>query len=107
MQDEFLISYPYLKLEFQKYKQGPEGNAIQVEKLLPDEKLLSFYRRPEQHTVDVGFDRTVSQVIKQFGEVLDLKVLLLRQSGNVWIETTLTRNWTLEQQNREGKLLSQ
>jgi hypothetical protein len=61
---------------------------IRADKLLPEEKLLSFYRKTELNTVDAGSDRTVVQVIKQFEDLLCLKVLLLRRSGNVWIETT-------------------
>ena len=106
MQEEFWISYPYLKIEFQKYQQTFEGRTIRTEKLLPEEKMLSFYRRPLLNTINIDSDRTVLQVIKEFENLLYLKLLLLRRSGNSWIETTLTTDWTLEQQNREGKSLS-
>ena len=107
LQEEFWISYPYLKIEFQKYQRTFEGRTIRTEKLLPGEKMLSFCRKPQLNSINVGSDRTVLQVIKEFEDVLYLKLLLLRRSGNSWIETTLTTDWTLEQQNREGRSLSQ
>jgi len=106
IQEEFWISYPYLKIEFQKYQQTFEGRTIRTEKLLPEEKMLSFCRRPLLNTINIDSGRTVLQVIKEFEDSLYLKLLLLRRSGNSWIETTLTTDWTLEQQNREGKSLS-
>ncbi len=36
-----------------------------------------------------------------------LKVKVYRRFCNVWIEATLTEEWTLEQQNTEGQLLSE
>jgi len=106
MQEEFSVSYPFLKIEFQKYQQTIEGRMIRTEKLLPEEKMSYFYRKTQLNAIDVGSDRTVLQVIREFEKLLNLKLLLLRRSGKSWIETTLTTDWTLEQQNREGYLLS-
>ena len=106
LQEEFWLSYPYLKIEFQKYQLTFEGDTIRTEKLLPEEKMITFSRKPQPTTVNVASDRTVLHVIKDFENLLYLKFLLLRRSGNSWIETTLTTDWTLEQQNREGRLLS-
>jgi len=106
LQEDFWISYPYLKIEFQKYQQTFGGLMIRTEKLLPEVKMMAFYRKPLIKTINIDSDRTVLQVIREFESALYLKLLILRRSGNSWIETSLTTDWTLEQQNREGRSLS-
>jgi len=39
-------------------------------------------------------------------ESLGLFAEVFRKSGNVWIETSLTNDWTLQQQNLEGEEIS-
>ena len=50
---------------------------------------------------------TVKELEQQFLHLYGLFVQVFRKSGNVWLETTVTDNWTLEQQNRQGEEMSQ
>ncbi|MBK9961781.1 MAG: hypothetical protein IPP06_10775 [Saprospiraceae bacterium] len=45
----------------------------------------------------------VSTLENKFREVFGLHVQVFRKSGNVWIETTVTDDWTLEKQNNEAE----
>ena len=49
---------------------------------------------------------TVIDLEKKFREVFGLGIQVFRKSGKAWLETTLTDNWTLEEQNRQGEALS-
>ena len=49
---------------------------------------------------------TVKELEKIFDERLGLSVLVYRKSGNLWLEPTMTDNWTLEQQNENGRQIS-
>jgi hypothetical protein len=40
---------------------------------------------------------------KEYG----LHIQVFRKSGNIWLETTATDNWTLDRQNQEGKILEE
>ncbi|HEX4851927.1 MAG TPA: hypothetical protein VFV08_14025, partial [Puia sp.] len=42
-----------------------------------------------------------AELKRRFG----LNAQVLRRSGNSWIETSLTDDWTLEKQNKEGEML--
>jgi len=42
---------------------------------------------------------TVSELEQRFQDVYGLGVQVLRKSGRVWLETTVTYGWTIEQQN--------
>jgi hypothetical protein len=106
LQEEFNRTYPFLKIEFSKRKGlsqeekrsaangglSPEGKNIHsaAQKLLWDEFGLS-------DDMKVSELETVLQY--QFG----LPVQILRKSGNLWIETRMTRHWTLRQQNDHGE----
>jgi hypothetical protein len=104
IQTEFNIFYPFLKIDFLK-EQG--ANKIRkLEKLNPNE-LVKFVGKLDGATqLDVDRQRTVSEIKKDLKETFGLTAEVYRKSGNVWIETSLTDNWTLEQQNHEGELIS-
>ena len=85
VQNQFTALYPFLKIE---------------------ERTGRFVRNKPSFAVDVEGHRTVSQVVKDFRELLDMPVVILRKAGSLWIETSLTADWTLERQNREGEHIS-
>ena len=55
--------------------------------------------------IDINDDVTVEELENKFASI-GLIAEVLRRSGNVWIETSLTNNWTLQQQNMEGEEIS-
>ena len=52
--------------------------------------------------ISVEKTTTVAQLEGNF-LALGVKAEIFRRSGNVWVETFLTSNWTLDQQNLEGE----
>jgi hypothetical protein len=49
---------------------------------------------------------TVTEIEKSFNRFYGLNTQILRKSGNIWLGTTVTDNWTLEEQNKQGESLS-
>jgi hypothetical protein len=92
IQGEFNERYPFLRIDF-------------IRLLIGEEKPLPSRQRAEG-AIDIEGYRTVDQVIKDFKEIFGLSMKVLRRSGKLWIETSLTADWTLEQQNREGENIS-
>ena len=107
IKEEFNAVYPFLKLEFFSKPQTKDGP--------PSSKIVKFSNktlgecRTEHNTGEITIDKemTVSELEQRFGDVYGLGVRILRKSGNVWIETIKTKNWTLEAQNSEGGILFQ
>lgn len=94
IQKEFNEIYPFLKIEI-------------VDKKQPVVKVVSGSGFPGScHHVDISACRTVAQLEEDFRDHLDLPIQVFRRAGNLWIETSLTHDWTLDQQNREGELFS-
>jgi hypothetical protein len=94
IQKEFNELYPFLKIEL-------------IEKGQPAAKVVSGTHFNEKcRHIDVSAGRTVAELEGDFRDQINLPVQLFRRAGNLWIETSLTHDWSLDQQNKEGELFS-
>jgi hypothetical protein len=94
---EFNAEYPFLRIDFLRGNSLGKIRAEEFEKLNTANKIQS---------IDINKQRTVAEIKKDFKEFFGLTAEVFRKSGTVWIETSLTDDWTLEQQNREAEYLS-
>ena len=107
IQKQFNNIFPFLKLEF--FKQAPVsgiGNA-KNKMIVFDMKLGEIQKINKVGKIHLASKMTVSELEKYFVDEFGLYVQVFRKSGRIWLETTATDNWTLEQQNEEGKSLQQ
>lgn len=102
----FTNYYPFLKIELYK-KSYTSGKHLKIKKeLLASASYLNkFTQAPGKAVIDIENRVTVSELENQFAAI-GLVAEIFRKSGNVWIETSLTDNWTLQQQNMEGEEIS-
>lgn len=105
IQRKFNDEYPFLKIEFFKnYSKGqPLPKALMLGAFESAKKLDSNY---DGKVINIDSKRKVSDVEKDFEDLFGLSSLVFRRSGNVWVETSLTDDWTLEEQNKEGEQIS-
>ena len=99
VQKIFSDRYPYLRIDFFR---NLELNGIRITKKL--ENAYSLFQLPQSEISLLG-DRTVKSLKDDIRKATGLMAKIFRRSGNVWIETSLTDDWTLERQNEEGKLM--
>ena len=106
IQEEFNGIYPYLKLEFfsNSHKSGGASPKTQVKH--NNETLGECRTVHHKGDLTIVPDMTVSDLEQNFGDVYGLGVQVFRKSGKTWLETTVTDNWTLAEQNRQGEDLS-
>jgi hypothetical protein len=96
LQTQFQEKYPFLKIEFMQKNNKP----AQVSSLLKN-----LNEEMTGGIMEISDNTTVSELellFKQFG----LPVQVRRRSGNVWLQPIMTEHWTLNQQNRHGKEIS-
>ena len=98
----FSACYPFLKIEF--YKKPSVVDATKKE-VLPVTRPLIQPNNSKKTTLNIENNTTVAELENNFAR-LGLKAEVLRKCGNVWVETILTHNWTLQQQNHEGEEIS-
>lgn len=99
IQQRFNEVYPFLKLEF--LNNGDKKTFITKNIVIQFRK-----NNPAKAPVNISGERTIADIQKDFEAKLNVPVQVFRKTGNVWIETSLTNDWTLEQQNKEGEMLS-
>jgi len=98
IQSAFERAFPNLRLEI--YKQL-ELNGIRITK-----KMENTYQLPEfsEKPSAVTSDNTVAQLKAIFSKIAGHSARVFRKAGSLWIETSLTDDWTLSRQNEEGQL---
>lgn len=107
IQEEFNKNFPYLKIEFFTKPHKP-GGASPKKLLENSSKTLGECRTiHKKGNITITPNMTVSDMEQSFADVYGLSIQVFRQSGKVWLETTVTDGWTLEEQNNQGKALSQ
>jgi len=105
IQKQFNKHYPYLKIEF--FKNFAKNKPILKAEILNAAETLkhldSYY---EGREIDIDRKRSVRDVTKDFENMFGLSAHVFRKSGNVWVETSLTEDWALGDQNDEGEQIS-
>lgn len=104
VQRDFSEYFPFLKLEF--YKLNATDPALPVRRhLLHTTSLRAAGLRVEDGIFDIRYDMTVNELETSFKK-MGLDVQVSRKSGVLWLETTMTDNWTLQKQNEHGREVS-
>jgi hypothetical protein len=99
IQREFSSDYPFLKLEF-------AGFGV-TKMLSPHQKLEKAYNSKASGLINITPDMRVIDLEKKFKDEFSLIAQVFRRSGNSWLQTTMTDNWTLKQQNTHGREISE
>lgn len=106
VQEQFSAEFPKLKIEF--FKKGhQEGDGSLLNDMLDPETRLGDIMTP---AVDSHFDYdqtiSVGDLEQTFHDMFGLNIQVFRLSGNTWIQTTLTDDWTLEEEEELAEEMS-
>jgi hypothetical protein len=106
IQRQFSAFYPFLKIEF--FKKLPLNSLLYKAELFSVADLVMYLQgaKDEFVHIDVSRKKTIAEVEKEFERLAGICVHVFRKSGNVWVETTLTSDWSLEDQNEEAREIS-
>lgn len=107
VQKEFNDMFPYLKVSFFLItKSALEGNSTQ-KSLEKSTKTFGEFRKTKSENIPIITpDMTVSELENQMKNEYGILAQVYRNSGRMWLETTVTDSWTLREQNRQGESLN-
>jgi hypothetical protein len=106
LQKEFNNAFPFLKIEFFQIR-NPQLPAFAFRQILPHNKrIVDGQTAITGGDIEISSDMKVKDLEKIFKNQFSLAVQVLRRSGNLWLETTMTDEWTLGQQNEHGREIS-
>jgi glycerol-3-phosphate O-acyltransferase len=102
VQEEFSSLYPYLKIEF--YSESHDANEGTTEESHLDAEMTIESARTIHNKGEMKLDKDlkVGDLESEFFEKYGLNVQVFRKSGDLWLQTTKTDQWTLEEQNERG-----
>jgi len=105
VQEEITRRYPYLKIEMPVIQipgmRRTADSPIFPEKASGDESTGDWL----DHQLRLSDTMTVQELEEAIAALFGVSVQVFRRSGKFWIETRMTRAWTLKQQNDHGRAL--
>lgn len=105
IQQAFNEIYPFLHIEFLQKRPGSKS-LVKAEKM-PSEILVKSLSDGFTTTrVPILKSTTIAELEERLHQLLGVNIQVFRKAGSVWVETLLTDDWTLEQQNLEGMQLT-
>lgn len=106
VQQDFNNYFPFLKIEFFRKQHGVEKPSP-AQRMFSHSMTVSEARTSrEEGLLEVKPAMTVAELEQSFWKQFGLAVQVFRKSGNLWLETTMTDKWTLDQQNNHGREIS-
>jgi hypothetical protein len=105
LQHAFNRAFPFLRLEF--YRSHPVEAAGDAMLAVPPTSLLRMAGVREAGDITITGETTVAALESLLNEHFGVNVRVIRLSGSIWLETSMTADWTLSRQNEHGHELSQ
>ncbi len=104
LQLAFNKAYPFLRIEFYKVQPSVKtGHTKYLEASLP----LAAAGLTNPGSLVISDSMTVHQLEKELKNNFGLTAHAFRKSGSMWLEITMTGDWTLQHQNEHGQELSE
>ena len=107
VQGEFTKTFPYLRIEF--FRNG----VVRQHRYPAHLKITGNYKlkdawvwKKDNGSLELRDSMSVLELENAFMDNFGLSVQVFRKSGNIWLETTMTDDWTLKQQSDHGKEIS-
>ncbi|HRG51631.1 MAG TPA: hypothetical protein PLL00_02255 [Bacteroidia bacterium] len=100
IKEKFNIIFPYLRIEL--FSSSTNSSSFSEK----NSDLEKFRLRGNTDTIIISPKMTVSDLEMHFKNIYGLMAQVYRKSGKIWLETTVTDSWTLEEQNKQGESLS-
>ena len=107
LRGDFNLAYPFLQLEFfdnlsLRKTRVPALKKIDHEKTLGE----AWIPKVQKGFIEINDSTTVLELESILMNEFGLSAQVFRRSGNIWLETTMTDDWTLKQQNDHGREIS-
>lgn len=102
IKEKFSRTFPHLKLEFFSEEHGI-GEASTFKSKFQDDLYLRQIRSVHNEgDLSIDGSTTTGDFETGFKSLFGVNVQVLRKSGNMWIQTTTTDRWTLDQQENDS-----
>lgn len=98
----FVESFPFLKMVFYKKSHDHFHGSQKKDEITEVVTLGSLNDKIANGKIEWTGDMSVDSLETYMEEVFGLHVQVFRKSGDIWLQTSKTDHWTLDEQNRNG-----
>jgi hypothetical protein len=102
MQEEFSRTYPFLKIEIDRTRRVP-GLTLDSGDLDTEEHIRDSAKALLEKEIRMSDQLKVIDLETSIGHLFGAPAQVYRKSGKFWLETTMSRDWTLKQQNDHAR----
>lgn len=106
IQKEFNDTFPYLQIQFFSKPHKPGGSSPKSQMKEPGSLIKDCRMIHKSGIITITPKMSVNELEQNFLKIFGLSIQIFRKSGKAWLQTNVTDNWTLEEQNKEGESLS-
>lgn len=101
--EAFSQRFPFLKLEFFAKPHKEDRLSPAKERLDPELTIAEASQFDHAEVLSIHGNLKVATLEQHFQELYGIGCQVLRRSGNIWLQTATTDEWTLSKQNQEGQ----
>ena len=103
LKKQFNDYFAYLKIEFlEKSRSSAKKTNFPI---ITEKRIGELTTKLINQELEITPTMTVSELEDTFKQKLDLRIVVYRKSGKIWLETSATEHWSLFKQNQFGQLL--
>jgi hypothetical protein len=106
VQKQFNDHFPFLKIEFFITRHQAHAASLRKDMITGDLTVKQLHASHRAEPIIVSPDMAVSNLEQLFQQRFHISVQVFRKSGRSWLETSFTDDWSLKQQNDQGRELS-
>lgn len=103
IQQEFQHLFPYLKLMFFHHTHGKGEASAKSDLITADHTLQEVGKFDGHKELSIKPEMTVNALEKEFQSHYGIGVQVFRRAGAIWIQSSVTDNWSLADQNATAK----
>jgi len=97
--ESFIEAFPYLKLVFYKKSHDHFHGSMKKDEITEDLEAGILNPEFKEGVVEWKGDMSVDNLETYLEETFGLHAQVFRKSGDLWLQTSVTDHWTLDDQN--------
>lgn len=104
VKESFHKEYPYLKIEFYNKKHVSFEGSLPKNTIVENVSLGELNPKMRPGEIEMDENLTVNAFESRLENDFGLHVQVFRKSGDYWLQTNSTDNWTLGKQEEKGEM---
>ena len=102
VKESFIDAFPYLKMVFYKKSHDHFHGSPKKDEIKKDTKIGELNPDLTEGVVNWEGSMSVDSLETYMEETFGLHVQVFRKSGDLWLQTSVTDHWTLDEQNNNA-----